>query len=314
MALEGVVRGSKKEARVILYGPPGVGKSTFGADSTKPVFITTEDGVDNLPVDQFPKAKNWEELLANVRKVATEKHEYKTAVVDGLNGMVDLCNADVCNTLYGGQWEPVRGKEGFLSFYRGYKASAEETRKMTAILDACRARGMMVILLAHMGLHNVKHPTGGEYTKFAPDVYKDIWAVYSAWADIVLRADYEYAIIPPEGGKGKGRAIGTQTRVMFAQGSAAEDAKCRVGYELPDQLPLSFDAFKAALGQGGDTLEEIKQLWNVLSKTDKKKAMAWLGVAKMEDASLTKCRQLLNRLRQKQAEKVVEAEEVKETA
>lgn len=35
--------------RILVYGIEGVGKSTFAARFPKPVFIQTEDGLDNMP-------------------------------------------------------------------------------------------------------------------------------------------------------------------------------------------------------------------------------------------------------------------------
>lgn len=304
--MEGLTKGRRRPPRIVLYGPPGIGKSTFGADAPKPVFVTTEDGVDNLPVAQFPKAESWNELLGRVKQVATEEHEFQTIVLDTLNGAFELACQHVCATLYGGQWVAQKGHGGFMGFYQGYKATSEEIRTLLAPLDACRARGMTVILLAHAGLQNVKHPVDGEYNKFAPDVDKNTWARVSGWSDLVLRADFEYSVIKDKG-KSKGRAIGTQTRKLFSQGSAAEDAKCRCGYELPDELELSWATVEANLGRGSATLEEVTELWPILTKAEGVKALAWLGIATAKDlpeAQVGKMKQLLNRLRQKQAEKV----------
>ena len=196
--LPGVVRGKKKPPRVVLYGSPGVGKSTFGADARNPVFVCTEDGVDNLPVDQFEKPDSWQKLIANIKVVATEEHDYEWIVLDTLNGAVDLAANHVCQTMYGGQWTAKKGDGGYLAWGQGPKATSEEMRPLLDLLDKCRNRGMGVLLLAHTGLHNVQHPVDGTYTKFAPDIDKTIWARVSKWSDLTLRADYEYIVI---GGK-----------------------------------------------------------------------------------------------------------------
>jgi len=134
MALQGVMRGKRRPPRCTFYGPPGVGKSSFGADAPKPIFITTEDGVDNLPVDQFGRAQTWPGLLDNVRQIAKEAHEYKTIVLDTLNGAVDLAAQFVCETLYGGQWTAKKGDGGFLAWAQGWKATAELMRSLLGMI------------------------------------------------------------------------------------------------------------------------------------------------------------------------------------
>jgi hypothetical protein len=42
--------------RVIIYGSEGIGKSTFGAEAPRPVFIPTEDGLDGIACARFPLA------------------------------------------------------------------------------------------------------------------------------------------------------------------------------------------------------------------------------------------------------------------
>ena len=45
-----------KPPRVLLYGVEGIGKSTFGSEAPKPIFIQTEDGLDEIDCDRFPLA------------------------------------------------------------------------------------------------------------------------------------------------------------------------------------------------------------------------------------------------------------------
>ena len=176
---------------------------------------------------------------------------------------------------------------------------------MLDLLDLCREHGMMVLLLAHMGTHNVKHPTHGDYMKFAPDVDKTCWARVSKWSDVIGRADYEYVVVKDRG-QSKGRAVGTNTRRLFFAGSAAVDAKCRVGYELPDELTLSWADVAANLGKDPTTLKEVQELWPILTEQESAAALRWLGAETLEEASLHRLRQLLNRLREKQGELVTQ--------
>lgn len=286
----------------MAYGPHKIGKSSFGADAPSPIFVTTEDGVDNIPVDQFPKAETWQEFIANVEQVARGEHEHKALVIDTLNGAVDLAARYICSEQFSGVWAPKKGTEAFLSYGNGWAATAEECRKLIVLFDACRNRGMIVLLLAHTGLQNVKNPLEGDFQKYAPDIDKRVWSVFARWADVVGRADYEYTYLKSSNPNAKGRVVSTSTRVLRFEGGAAEDVGCRVGFSLPPILPLSWSEFDAAIGNDTSTLDEVRAIWPVVPDEKRTKILAWLGVTKLEDARLAKLKEVLNQLRRIKAD------------
>lgn len=300
--LKAITQGRKLPPRMVLYGPPKIGKSTFGAESERPIFVPTEDGIDNVTVDRFPRVNTWADLVANLESVASDEHEYQTLVLDTLNGAAELASQHVCETKFGGDFGP----KGYSSFGQGIAATSEEMRRLLPILDRCRERGLMVLLLAHTGIQSVKNPIDGDYQKFTPDVDRRVWARFAAWADIIARVEFEHTVV--RRGEGSGKAVGSSTRVVRFTGSAAEDAGCRVGFDLPDRLPLSFQAFRDALGDSSETTSEVAQLWSLLSPEEVKKTLAWLGVADLQHATPAKLRQLLNRLRQKAADQAQKEE------
>ena len=48
-----------KPPRLLIYGSEGIGKSTLGASAPKPIFVPTEDGLDQIVCDSFPLAKTF---------------------------------------------------------------------------------------------------------------------------------------------------------------------------------------------------------------------------------------------------------------
>ena len=296
MTIAGIKKGGEKRPpRIVLYGAPGIGKSSFAAAMPDPVFVTTEDGIDAITVDQFDRAETWAEFLGNVQKIVTDINGYKTLVIDTLNGASDLAAAHVCATQFAGNW----GEKGFGSFGKGWAATSEEMRKLLPMLDTARTQGMTIVILAHTGVVSVKNPIDGDFDRFAPSCNKNVWARFSAWADIIMRADYEYTVLDKK--LNKGRAVCTSTRILRCAGSIVEDVKQRVGYELPDILPLSYEAFAAALGQTGDTLPAVKSLWGLLSQEEQTKTLAYLG-GSLDKAPVAKLKATLNGLMKRQAD------------
>ena len=45
--------------KVVLYGPEGIGKSTFASHFPDPVFIDTEGGTKRLNVARLPQPTSW---------------------------------------------------------------------------------------------------------------------------------------------------------------------------------------------------------------------------------------------------------------
>jgi hypothetical protein len=312
-----VTKQLKLPPRLVLYGPAGIGKSTFGAESEEPIFVCTEDGANNIPVDKYTfadgriKTEAWEEFLDALKDIATEEHEYRTLVVDTWNYATVLAAQKVCRERFNNKSEVFNDYGG----NRGYAAVAEEIRPALKYFDICREREMTVILLAHDGILNVKNPIQGEFHKFSGDMHKFVWNVVAQWADVIGHADYKYVVVGTRDARGnekKGRPDGDNTRLVTFAGNAAEAAKNRVGFELPDSLPLSYRLFKANLGKDTHTLEQVKDLWGVLSADEVAIGQKWLGVDKLEDAPVFKLRQMLTFLQSKA--ETTTTEEVKDAA
>src|SRR6185503_1106674 len=91
------LRGIKPEAiqkrlKALFYGGAGVGKTTAAIQFPSPYLIDTEKGAEN---DQYTKllkksggvvfqTSDFDELMKEVKALLTEKHEYKTLIIDPL--------------------------------------------------------------------------------------------------------------------------------------------------------------------------------------------------------------------------------------
>jgi hypothetical protein len=54
-----------KPLKVVVYGPEGIGKSTFAAQFPEPLFIDTEGSTDFMNVRRLPKPKEAYEQVDN---------------------------------------------------------------------------------------------------------------------------------------------------------------------------------------------------------------------------------------------------------
>jgi hypothetical protein len=258
-----VTTGNKLPSRLVLNGVEGVGKTSFAAAAPKPYFLMArgETGLETLidagrigETSHAPELQSWQEVRDIIEALRIEQHDHRTLVLDALPGFERLCHEHVCATMFDNKW----GKDGFASYMQGYDASLTPWREFLSSLDALRSeRKMGIICLCHAKVQPFKNPEGADYDRYQPDMHHKTWALTHRWADIVLFANF-YTVIANEStstkGPVKGKARGGTERVMFAERTAAYDAKNRHG--LPAELAMgasgveAFGNFVAAMKEG----------------------------------------------------------------
>ena len=77
--------------KTVLYGPEGIGKSTFAAQFPAPVFIDTEGGTKRLNVARLPAPTSWAMLLDEVAEVSRGNVPCGTLVIDTADWAERLC-------------------------------------------------------------------------------------------------------------------------------------------------------------------------------------------------------------------------------
>ena len=79
-----IIRGKIPSAqKVVIYGPEGIGKTSFAACFPDPLFIDTEGGTKHIDVARLPAPTSWTMLLEQVQEVKKENTSVcKTLVLD----------------------------------------------------------------------------------------------------------------------------------------------------------------------------------------------------------------------------------------
>ena len=85
-----------KPQKVVVYGPEGIGKTTFAADFPDPLFIDTEGSTNVYDVARLPAPTSWTMLMDEVREVIKNPTCCKTLVIDTIDWAEQLCVAHVC--------------------------------------------------------------------------------------------------------------------------------------------------------------------------------------------------------------------------
>ncbi|NBW13439.1 MAG: ATP-binding protein [Caulobacteraceae bacterium] len=224
--------------RILCYGVPGIGKSTFGASAPNPIFICTEDGLGSLKVDSFPLAQTSDDVLAAIASLYSSKHEFRTVVIDSVDWLEAMIAKEI-ETKYDAK---------DLAYGR---AAVYAVGRMREILDGLNAlrndKGMIVILIAHCQIRRFDSPEVEPYDRYMPKLQDKANAVVREWADAVLFCNYKTVVKKDDVGfnQTNNRGISTGERLLFTSEKPAYMAKNR--YSMPESIPLSWDDFAAAI-------------------------------------------------------------------
>jgi hypothetical protein len=236
--LEQVTTGrSPAPRRVMLYGTPAIGKSTWASMSDKPIFIQTEDGLGDIDCAKFPLATTFDQAMKALSELYSEKHTFRTVVVDSLDWLERMIWAEVCRK------RNVESIED-IGYAKGYVFALTEWREFLDGLTALRSeKGMTAIFIAHARIERFENPETESYDRYVPRLHRFAAAVIQEWCDEVLFATYKVFTKQTDEGFDRKRtqALGTGERVIRTVERPAHVAKNRL--DLPDELPLDWNAY-----------------------------------------------------------------------
>lgn len=222
-----------KPQKVVIYGPEGVGKSTFASQFPDPLFIDTEDSTVAMDVSRFPKPSSWTMFLSQIEYVKNNPSVCKTLVVDTADWAERLCIEHVCSKA------GMKGIEDW-GYGKGYVYLEEEFGRFLNKLQEIIEIGINVIVTAHAEIKKVEQPEEiGGFDHWQLKLEKKSMPLLKEWSDILLFANYKVYVVNVDNQgaqKGKNKAQGGK-RVMYTSHTPWWDAKNRHGL----QPELDFD-------------------------------------------------------------------------
>lgn len=241
-----IIRGKLETAqKVIVYGPEGIGKSTFASQFPEPVFIDTEGSTKHLDVARLPKPSSWAMLLEEAREIKNGAAACKTLVLDTADWAEQLCINHICTKAQ---------KTGIADFGygKGYVYVAEEFGRLLNLMEEIIERGVNVVITAHAKMRKFEQPDEmGTYDRWEMKLSQKTAPMLKEWADMVLFANYKIVTVRTETKKTKAQG---GARVMYTAHHPCWDAKNRHGLtaELPfDYLEIAHCIPAAADGKPG---------------------------------------------------------------
>lgn len=242
----------------LLYGPPGIGKSTFAATAPAPLFLPTEFGTHQLNVARLPEPKTLDDALAQLREFRGARHAYQTLVIDGLGGIQTLVYKHVCENPPDGKAKRASIED--FGYGKGYVWALDQWDRLLVELEEIRrTRRTHILLLAHETLRRMPHPAGADYDQRVPDVYKETVNKLVRWVDNVFFATYKIGVVVAEGARDKGRGKGVSTGARLLRTAWRPDATAKNRFNLPFELPLDFPTLFDAIAASGAVGDAVAQ-------------------------------------------------------
>lgn len=213
---------SPTTAKMLVYGAPGVGKTTLASQIDEHVLIlATEPGTGGIEAFVHP-VRTWEEFRQAGAELATGEHEFTTVAVDTADELFRLCQDFV-------QREHNIKHPSDLEWGKGWQLLTDEFRLRVGKLASL---GYGVIFTSHAKDEEIKERGGVTYNKAVPTLAGQGGKFLLGFVDYVFYASMEAT---EEG----------QERVLRTAPSQYWVAKSRIA--LPDPIPLDAAELRSAM-------------------------------------------------------------------
>lgn len=252
-----ITRGKVKTAiKMLVYGPEGVGKTTFAAQMPGAVFIDTEGSTKHMDVARFDAPDDLTDVIDQLNYVLGHPKEIGTVVIDTVDWLEKLIFNMVCVE------KKIQNIED-IGYGKGYVYAKQKMQQLLEMMQLIVDAGVNVCLVCHSMIRKFELPDEmGSYDRYMLKLNeKNIAPIIKEWVDMMLFVNYRTDIVTDADGKTK-KGKGGQKRIMYANHSACWDAKNRFG--LPDEMPFDFGQIshlfknvEPAMAKPQQTMEDV---------------------------------------------------------
>lgn len=161
-----VINGLQPEPPLVMvYGPEGKGKSTFGATLPNPIIVDTEGKIGHIVAPKTPVPKDTEQVLRLLTMILREDHNYKSLVIDSVDGLDKIFCDTICKA--NGAKEILDTHIKALSFGGGYRMVRQQWGEiLNLLLSIHKQRKMIICLIGHAQIYNFEDPENAPYDRY----------------------------------------------------------------------------------------------------------------------------------------------------
>lgn len=223
---------TNKPPRILLHADHGIGKSSLAAAAPDPLFINTEDGLENIDSSAMPLCKDFDTMMMQLSEVYQQPHDFKTLVIDSIDWTETLIAQHVCK-------EANKPSISDFGYGAGFQAVLENFGRVIKAIAAIREeRNMGIILIAHSQIKTYANPLGADYDRHCIKLREKNSELFLEWADLVGFMHFAVFTKVIKDGFGEStKAVGGTDRVLSCAPSAAYVSKNRYGITTDIPIP-----------------------------------------------------------------------------
>lgn len=217
----------------LLYGPPKIGKTTFGSQMPAPLLLAAEKGYRAIPGITAVDITSWGDMKQIMRELKKPevKARYKSLICDTVDILSDYCQKYICNQL---GIENIGDGGWTTNGWSKYKKELEDVFRTLSQL------GYAIVFISHDKEKTIKPQNGAEYQQIGSSMQSSALAIIENMSDIIAYAHPKVS------------ADGTTSRVLTLR-SLDNSIRCggRFRYMAPE-IPFSYEALTKALNEAID--------------------------------------------------------------
>jgi hypothetical protein len=219
-----------KPFSMVVYGVHGIGKTTLPSEADAPIYIGSEEN-DEIECARLPKIVSWKQLKEQLEALKTEKHDYKTLVIDTIDALEQVAQKEI-----------LSGTEKNKTMAMALGGYGKAYEKMATMFLEIRdeylvplrdQKGMNIVILAHAEKTKHEDPmTLTSYDHYTTAIHKKVKPIFEDWASAILFINHWRAKTSLNDGREV--AIGDGSRMIFTEERPSHVAKNR--FELPYEI------------------------------------------------------------------------------
>jgi|3_EtaG_2_1085321.scaffolds.fasta_scaffold22727_4 hypothetical protein len=242
-----IVTGKVKKPKIgLLYGLPGLGKTTALSKLPDVLIIPVEEGANEIDVAKMNfgtqeaprfKANSFQEVIDTLQLGTQDGFPFKNIVIDSVSELELLIHKEVCLTNNVSSIEKI-------DYGKGYKFAMEQWLKLFAAIEYLRNNcNIGVWMIAHSDTQRFNDPEGEPYDYYAPQLRKEPMEYISKNVDAIFFLTKKKAIRKVDIGfnQKESKAVDMNQRVLYTSQKVTHVAKNRAQPSLPEEIPLDMN-------------------------------------------------------------------------